>query len=100
LDVNPSKQIPLDLIEALIRSQNINTAITNMRSLWRSVFDMKVHTPPDRATLEDMDITREFNALQRQIVGLDKPEEEAWGHGQANFSHLIGGYDSSFYGYL
>lgn len=47
-----------------------------------------------------MDITREFNRLQGQIVGLDQPDDEEWGHGQAHFSHLIGGYDASYYGYL
>ena len=71
-----------------------------MRALWRSVFDMNVHNPPDRTTLEDISITHEFNRLQKQIVGLDDPGDEEWGHGHAHFSHLVGGYDASYYGYL
>jgi len=38
-----------------------------------------------------MDFMRVFNALQRNIVGLDKPEDPHWGHGQAQFHHLVGG---------
>jgi len=94
----PSK-IPTGLVQALVRSENVNASLTNMRALWRSVFDMKVHNPTDRS-LEDMNITREFNKLQREIVGLDEPGDEEWGHGHAHFSHLVGGYDSSYYGYL
>lgn len=93
-------EIPVELVEGLVRSENVNASLTNMRALWRSEFDMMVHHPPDRTTLENMDITHEFNRSQRQIVGLDEPEDEAWGHGHAHFSHLIGGYDASYYGYL
>lgn len=99
-DPGPPREIPTELLGGLIRSENVNASLTNMRALWRSIFDMKVHNPPDRRTLENMDITREFNRLQGQIVGLDQPDDEEWGHGQAHFSHLIGGYDASYYGYL
>ncbi|KAI4763194.1 metallopeptidase MepB [Aureobasidium sp. EXF-3400] len=99
-DPDPPREISTELLEGLIRSENVNASLTNMRALWRSVFDMKVHNPPDRMTLENMNITCEFNRLQGQIVGLDQPEDEEWGHGQAHFSHLIGGYDASYYGYL
>jgi metallopeptidase MepB len=99
-DTDPSREIPAELVEALVRSENVNASITHMRALWRSVFDMNVHNPPDRTTLEDMNISHEFNRLQRENVGLDEPEDEDWGHGHAHFSHLIGGYDASYYGYL
>lgn len=96
----PPEQIPDEMIEALLRSEKVNFALTTMRSLWRALFDLKVHAPPDRETLESMDITREFNTLRRDLEGLDMPEDLAWSQGQATFSHLMGGYDASFYGYL
>lgn len=91
---------PTELVESLVRSENVNASLTQMRALWRSVFDMQVHNPPDRKSLENMNITTEFNKLQRDIVGLDEPDDGEWGHGYAHFSHLIGGYDASYYGYL
>lgn len=99
-DPDPPREIPAQLVTDLVRTKGVNEALTTMRALWRSIFDMKVHSPPDRETLERMNITHEFNGLQRQIVGLDEPEDEEWGHGHAHFSHLIGGYDASYYGYL
>lgn len=98
--IDPPREIPTELLEALICNENVNASLTNVRALWRSVFDMKVHNPPDRKSLETMNITAEFNKLQREIVGLNEPEDEEWGHGHAHFSHLVGGYDASYYGYL
>lgn len=99
-DKEPAREIPAELAESLVKSENVNASSTHIRALWRSVFDMKVHRPSDRKSLENMNITAKFNRLQREIVGFDAPEDEEWGLGHAHFSHLIGGYDASFYGYL
>lgn len=98
--VIPPEQLPNEMIEALIQSEKVNAALNARRSLWRAMYDMKVRSPPNRASLESMDFTSEFNALQKEIVGLGEPDNPHWGHGEAHFQHLIGGYDAAFYGYL
>jgi len=96
----PAEQLPDHLIEALLRSKNVNAALFHLRALWLSAFDLLIHTPQDRDTTEATDLTRLYNTMQQEIMGIDCPEDPHWSHGQAQFSHLMGSYDASYYGYL
>lgn len=88
------------MIENLIKSKNVNGALFQLRQLHLCIFDMKVHRPTSQEAIEDMNMSVEFNSLQKQIVGLDAPNDNEWGHGEVNFSHLLGSYDAGYYGYL
>ncbi|KAI0484846.1 Metalloprotease [Xylariaceae sp. FL0804] len=98
------EKIPDDLIEKLISTKHVNDALFNLRQLHFGIFDMTVHTPPSHAELEKMDFSAVYNDLRAQLAGLSGPEAlgqgSTWGHGQATFGHLIGGYDAGYYGYL
>ncbi|KAL8345456.1 hypothetical protein RB601_005481 [Gaeumannomyces tritici] len=98
------KPIPDDLIEALIKTKHVNAALFNLRQLHFGIFDMTVHTPASHEELEKMEISGLYNDLRAQISGIKGPEAlgepSTWGHGQACFGHLIGGYDAGYYGYL
>lgn len=96
----PPEKLPDEMIDNLIRSKNVNGALFQLRQLHLCIFDMKVHQPTSQKAIEDMNISVEFNSLQKQIVGLDAPDDNEWGHGEANFGHLLGSYDAGYYGYL
>ncbi|KAI1133216.1 Metalloprotease [Nemania abortiva] len=98
------EKIPDDLIEKLISTKHVNDALFNLRQLHFGIFDMTVHSPNSHEELEKLDASKLYNELRAEICGLEGPEafgeKGTWGHGQATFSHLIGGYDAGYYGYL
>ena len=103
-NTKPAETIPDDLIENLIRTKHVNDALFNLRQLHFGIFDMAMHEPADHATIEAMEISSKYNSLRKEISGLGGPEDLGeglkWGHGEATFGHLIGGYDAGYYGYL
>ena len=100
----PSETIPDELIDNLIRTKHVNDALFNLRQLHFGIFDMTVHQPADHDAIKNLDISETYNQLRKDIASLDGPEVLGqgynWGHGQATFGHLIGGYDAGYYGYL
>jgi metallopeptidase MepB len=100
----PPEDIPDELITNLIRTKHVNDALFNLRQLHFGIFDMTIHEPEDHAAIESLDISSKYNTLRKEIALLEGPEVlgqgYTWGHGQATFGHLIGGYDAGYYGYL
>jgi metallopeptidase MepB len=98
------EQIPDELIDRQIAAKHVNDAIFNLRQLHFGIFDMTVHTPKSHEEAESINYSELYNNLRTQIAGLKGPEalglKSDWGHGQATFGHLIGGYDAGYYGYL
>lgn len=98
------EKITDELIEKLIKTKHVNDALFNLRQLHFGTFDMAVHTPSTHEDVEKMKVSELFNDLRKEISGLKGPEvfgePSDWGHGQATFGHLIGGYDAGYYGYL
>ncbi|OXV06825.1 hypothetical protein Egran_05408 [Elaphomyces granulatus] len=100
----PTKQIPDELVTNLIRTKHVNGALFNLRQLHFGIFDMTVHEPTNHEAIETMAISETYNTLRREISQLEGPEKlgegNEWGHGEATFGHLMGGYDVGYYGYL
>lgn len=98
------EDIPDDLIKKQIAAKHVNDALFNLRQLHFGIFDMTVHTPKSHQEAEDFKLSELYNNLRQEISGLKGPETRGakadWGHGQATFGHLIGGYDAGYYGYL
>lgn len=63
---------------------------------------MMVHQPESQKAIEEMNISKLWNRVRREILKLEGPEGEGdeWGHGEANFGHGISEYDAGYYGYL
>lgn len=100
-------KIPDDLIAKIISVKHVNAAMFNLRQLHFGIFDMTVHSPASHEELEELNYSILYNELREQICGLQGPQtnkatrgKKNWGHGQATFGHLIGGYDAGYYGYL
>jgi metallopeptidase MepB len=100
----PAETIPEELIQSIIKTKHVNDALFNLRQLHFGIFDMTVHSPASHKEIEDLEISELYNKLRTEISKLDGPETlgkgYGWGHGQATFGHLIGGYDAGYYGYL
>jgi len=100
----PPAAMPDDLIASIINTRHVNDALFNLRQLHFGIFDMAVHEPASHRAVVDLDASATYNRLRQDISKLDGPEALGlgydWGHGQATFGHLIGGYDAGYYGYL
>ncbi|KAL9053291.1 MAG: hypothetical protein Q9162_004842 [Coniocarpon cinnabarinum] len=100
----PSEVIPDDLINSIIKTKHVNDALANLRQLHFGTFDMRVHEPASHDAVVALPVSETYNKMRKEISGLDGPEIYGdgyeWGHGEATFGHLIGGYDAGYYGYL
>ncbi|KAK3701862.1 metalloendopeptidase [Vermiconidia calcicola] len=100
----PPETMPEELINSIVNTRHINDALFNLRQLHFGIFDMTVHTPSSHSAVESLDASSTYNRLRHEISKIDGPEALGegydWGHGQATFGHLIGGYDAGYYGYL
>lgn len=100
----PEGQLPDDLVTALIKTKHVNEAMLTLRQLHFGIFDMTCHTPASHDQLAKTDTSILFNHLAESITNLSGPTAvgapPTWGHGEATFGHLMGGYDAGYYGYL
>ncbi|KAJ5728099.1 hypothetical protein N7493_004429 [Penicillium malachiteum] len=100
----PPETIPDDVIDKLISTKHVNDALFNLRQLHFGIFDMTVHEPKSHADIEALPLSATYNRLRQEITQMDSVEAlgggDEWGHGEATFGHLIGGYDAGYYGYL
>jgi len=89
---HPDQRLSVEVIERMVRAKNQNAGLVNLRQLFFGFFDMTVHTsnePVDTVALWAK--MREDITLIPHIPGSCPA---------AAFGHIIGGYDSGYYGYL
>lgn len=100
----PPRVIPDEVVDSLIKTKHVNDALFNLRQLHFGTFDMLIHEPSSHEAIEKLSVSEKYNSMRKDICKLDGPEVlgegEDWGHGEATFGHLIGGYDAGYYGYL
>lgn len=83
--------LPDELIKKLVDSRNIDAGLVQLRQLFFSKFDMMIHTTERKNT------TALYEKMQNEIQMIPMTKGCA---PQASFGHLMGGYDSGYYGYL
>lgn len=83
--------LPKDLADPLIASRLANVGQFNLRQITLSMFDLELHVKPQAET------AKLFGEIQDKLLGY-KPQDGT--NFAANFSHLMAGYDSRYYGYL
>jgi metallopeptidase MepB len=100
----PPEKILNGMIESLIGAKHVNGALSNLNQLHLGIFDMMVHEPESHEAIEKLNISARYNTLRTELLQINGPEVlgqgDEWGHGQANFGHLMGDYDVGYYGYL
>jgi thimet oligopeptidase len=89
---NTSETIPPDLARRAIASRDVGIGIQYSSQLAYALEDMRFHTATG-----PVNVTNVWNQTFYEILG--RPAV-AGTHQPASFSHLMGGYDAGYYGYL
>ncbi len=89
---NPSEKLPEQLIKKLIAAKNMDSGLVYLRQLFFSILDMRYHTARGK-----VDTTKLYDKLMKKISLLPLSPDT---HPQANFGHLMGGYEAGYYSYL
>jgi len=100
----PQRQLPLDLIERLVKARNPGLATNELRKIAQSKYDFMVHGQTSRQELEALDLSVLFNKMHTQTSGIQNLEVETgrwdWGHGFASLRQITQGYDAYVYAYV
>ncbi len=87
-----NKKLPPDLLKKMIAAKDFNQGYFYTRQLMLGLFDFQVHTRPGA-----VDVTKAFDAIYEDTLNIKALEG---GHFPASFTHMLGGYDAGYYGYL
>ena len=83
--------IPVELMQKIKKNKHMFNGLHYIRQLMFTIYDMKLHSSDNTMDAEQM-----FDQIQSELSPLI--------HGEscmaANFGHLMGGYESGYYGYL
>lgn len=83
--------IPDELVDKLVEARQLNIAVHQLRQLQFGSLDQQIHAPGESKDLDQ--ILRDA----AEISLLPFPEGT---FSMASFGHLMGGYDSTYYGYM
>ncbi|MBI5630387.1 MAG: Zn-dependent oligopeptidase [Elusimicrobia bacterium] len=88
---DPSKKLPPELLEKMIASRHFNVGLVHSRQLLFASVDLGYHSrvPADTTAL--------YARLMKDIALFPMSPGT---HPEASFGHIMGGYDSGYYGYL
>ncbi len=89
--LDKSKPLPADLVQKMVAAKLHNSGVLYLRQASFATLDMEYHT------LAPVDSTEVYARAMRDVMGI--PIQEGT-YPEASFGHLMGGYDSGYYGYL
>ena len=97
----PPKHIPERAVTDLVAAKGVNAPINAIRQVALSIFDMKVHNPPDHETLEPMDIGAVYNTTKEACTGLKGTDDvKEMGNGHSTTAHYMWGQEANYYSYV
>ncbi|KAJ5195626.1 uncharacterized protein N7498_009064 [Penicillium cinerascens] len=100
-DTKPSSSLPDHLIRSLSAAKEVNQAISTLRQIAFSKFDMEIHHPVSHKDIISMNLAEVFNTLLQQTTLLNGPENNLkWGNGYATTPHYIWGQEANYYSYV
>ncbi|PVV00158.1 hypothetical protein BB559_000078 [Furculomyces boomerangus] len=89
-----NEPIPESLVKRLVDAKNLGAGLANLRQIFFGMFDMGIHN----VETEDIDVNKTYSTLRKSISKVGVGSEQTWPAG--TFGHMMGGYDSGYYGYL
>lgn len=99
--VQPPSPLPDEMIEKLIALEQSGSR--GLRGeIFRSMFDMQVHSPSSREELERTDFAKMFNGLRKELTGLaeSRDYDGTESNGFSTFKLIIGSFDVAYYVHL
>lgn len=88
---DPTKPLPKEQIDRLVAAKLLNVGTRYLRQVLLATLDLNYHTHPPK------DSTDVYANLSKNILLIPIQKGSI---PQAGFGHLMGGYDSGYYGYL
>jgi len=100
----PDPQISDEMLGQLLKARGVNQALAHLNQLSIAIFDFTVHDPTSHNAMEEMDISKTFNHLKREIWPIETPwdigEGDDWGHQHSEYRSLVvGDYSAGYYAY-
>eukprot|EP00753_Platysulcus_tardus_P006635 PLAT1438.1.p1 GENE.PLAT1438.1~~PLAT1438.1.p1 ORF type:complete len:715 (+),score=348.86 PLAT1438.1:54-2147(+) len=98
--VETGEKLPDETVDALVRAKYAGAGVLYLRQLFFGTFDMTLHGSVDSAAAalaDELDSAELYNRLRTEVTLV--PAQEGT-NGSASFGHLMGGYESLYYGYL
>lgn len=83
-----------ELIDSLIKSKHVNDGIAYMRQNFLATFDLTLHNNG----IGNATVLEHYNKLRSEYCYDSSGDFDS--HAFSSFGHLMGGYDSGYYGYL
>ncbi|ETO27998.1 hypothetical protein RFI_09135 [Reticulomyxa filosa] len=90
-----NKKIPDELIKGIQQSRKINSGLHHTRQLYFGMLDQYIHS--GKFDIHQENTEQLCARLSESIWGVKATENTNF---LATFSHLVGGYDATYYGYL
>jgi thimet oligopeptidase len=87
-----SKKLPEEMRKKLIAAKNLNNGVKYSRQLMFGLVDMEYHT-----SKKPVDTTAVWEKVQNEVMKIPFTKGT---YPETGFGHLMGGYDSGYYGYL
>jgi thimet oligopeptidase len=87
-----SKKLPAELLKKMLEARDFNQGYFYTRQLFLGLFDFNIHT-----SIGPVDVTKAYEDVHEKISGI---KAIPGGHFAAGFTHMMGGYDAGYYGYL
>lgn len=97
----PPQKLPREMVQGAIDlEQGGSRGLQG--ELFRSMYDMQVHSPASREELERTDFAKMFNDLRRKLTGLagSREYDGTESNGFATFKLIIGSFDVGYYVHL
>jgi Zn-dependent oligopeptidase len=87
--------LPDAIIEKLVSSRLVNAGLLNSRQLFFGIYDMTVHA--DDGVSDSSSLNKLYEELRKDIAMIPQAPNLC---PVATWGHLMGGYDSGYYGYM